>query len=168
VIQQRDLSRLQRLNAAWVAALADVRRAGKLDTFLALGPVADQAAALPRAMPPAGNYRCRTIKVGTGVTGYIAYDWFRCRIERNERGHKFSKVTGSQNPSGMLFPDNNRRAVFLGSVAMSGEPPPTSYGLERTRDMVAAVERVGERTWRMAVPWPQTESRLDLIELTPE
>ena len=29
------------------------------------------------------------------------------------------------------------------------------------------VERIGERRWRLVIPWPANESNLDLIELVP-
>ncbi|MNT68759.1 hypothetical protein D3C72_2070150 [compost metagenome] len=57
--------------------------------------------------------------------------------------------------------------VFLGSMALASEPAARSYGQRPERDMVGVVERIGERRWRLAIPWPANESNLDLIELVP-
>ena len=57
--------------------------------------------------------------------------------------------------------------VLLGSMALASEPPANSYGQRPDRDLIAALERIGERRWRLAIPWPQAESNLDLIELVP-
>ena len=57
--------------------------------------------------------------------------------------------------------------VMLGSMALTVVPPANSYGLRPERDLVAVLERIGERRWRLVIPWPQYESNLDLIELLP-
>ncbi|WP_374577078.1 DUF4893 domain-containing protein [Phenylobacterium sp. J367] len=40
-----------------------------------------------------------------------------------------------------------------------------AYGRDPERDQVGVVERIGERTWRLVLPFPKQESTLDLIEL---
>ena len=35
------------------------------------------------------------------------------------------------------------------------------------RDMAGYVERVGEKRWRLVLPWPKFELILDVIELVP-
>src|SRR3546814_3243582 len=67
---------------------------------------------------PAGDYRCRTIKVGarTGTLGYIAYSWFRCRVDAGQGAASLTKLTGSQRPVGRIFPDNAKRQIFLGTL----------------------------------------------------
>ena len=97
----------------------------------------------------------------------MVYGWFACRIEATPRGLKFSKQTGSQRPGGLLFPENDRQMVMLGSLALAEEPPANSYGQRPDRDLIAVLERIGERRWRLVIPWPQAESNLDLIELVP-
>ena len=57
--------------------------------------------------------------------------------------------------------------VMLGSMSLASEPPANSYGQRPDRDLVAMLERIGERRWRLVIPWPQAESNLDLIELVP-
>jgi len=57
--------------------------------------------------------------------------------------------------------------VMLGSVALASEAAADSYGRRPERDTVAVLERIGESRWRLVIPWPQSESNLDLIELLP-
>ena len=103
----------------------------------------------------------------SGALGYVVYGWFACRIEQTPQGLKFSKLTGSQRPSGLLFPEDDRHMVMLGSMALAQEPAASTYGRNPERDLVAVLERIGEARWRLVLPWPQNESNLDLIELVP-
>lgn len=171
VITAADRDRYQRRDAAWTLALQQAKRQPGSGDLASLGDLIDPGAARASVTPPVGNYRCRTVKLGSqggeqGL-GYVVYGWFACRIEQTPAGLKFSKLTGSQRPSGLLFPENDRHMVFLGSMALASEPAARSYGLRPDRDMVAVLERIGERRWRLAVPWPANESNLDLIELVP-
>lgn len=166
-----DQDRFNRLENAWALALRQARSLQGSGDLSSLGALIDPAAArAPIALRP-GDYRCRTVKLGTqmasGGLGYIIYGWFDCRIESTSNGLKFVKLTGSQRPSGLLFPDSSRRRVMLGSMALSDDPPANSYGRTPDRDIIAAVERIGPERWRLVIPWPQTESNLDLIELVP-
>jgi hypothetical protein len=81
------------------------------------------------------------------------------------KGLKFSKISGSQRPSGLLFPDTGRRMVVLGSVSLGSEPAANSYGAHPERDFVGVFERLPAGGWRIVMPWPYAESNLDLIEL---
>ena len=171
VITAADRDRYQRRDAAWTLALQQAKRQPGSGDLASLGDLIDPGAARVSVTPPVGNYRCRTVKLGSqggeqGL-GYVVYGWFACRIEQTPAGLKFSKLTGSQRPSGLLFPENDRHMLFLGSMALASEPAARSYGLRPDRDMVAVLERIGERRWRLAVPWPANESNLDLIELVP-
>lgn len=171
VITSGDRDRYQRRDAAWNLALQQARRQQGSGDLNSLGDLIDPGAARPGAAPPPGNYRCRTVKLGSqgGAEGlgYVVYGWFACRIEQTPRGLKFTKMTGSQRPSGLLFPENDRHMVMLGSMALAQEPPANSYGQNDDRDLVAVLERVGDARWRLVIPWPQNESNLDLIELVP-
>lgn len=171
VITAADRDRYQRRDAAWTLALQQAKRQPGSGDLSSLGDLIEPGAARPSVTPPVGAYRCRTVKLGSqggdeGL-GYVVYGWFACRIEQTSAGLKFSKLTGSQRPSGLLFPENDRHMVFLGSMALASEPAARSYGQRPERDMVAVVERIGERRWRMVIPWPANESNLDLIELVP-
>ena len=171
VITAADRDRYQRRDAAWTLALQQAKRQPGSGDLASLGDLIEPGAARVSVTPPVGNYRCRTVKLGSqggeqGL-GYVVYGWFACRIERTPAGLKFSKQTGSQRPGGLLFPENDRHMIFLGSMALASEPAARSYGQRPDRDMVGVVERIGERRWRLVLPWPANESNLDLIELVP-
>ncbi|MBL7373056.1 DUF4893 domain-containing protein, partial [Escherichia coli] len=40
-----------------------------------------------------------------------------------------------------------------------------AYGAQPERDQAGVVERIGENRWRVVIPWPKQESKLDLIEI---
>ncbi len=171
IVTGYDRDRLNRLDAAWELALQQARRYPGSGDLAEVGDLTDPRAAQPNVAPPVGDYRCRTVKLGSqggeAGLGYVVYGWFACRIEQTPAGLKFSKLTGSQRPAGLLFPETGERMVFLGSMALASEPPANSYGQRPDRDIIAAVERIGPQRWRLVLPWPQTESNLDLIELVP-
>jgi len=171
IVTASDRDRYQRLDAAWSLALQQARRQRGSGDLASTGELIDPDAARPSVAPPPGDYRCRTVKLGSqggeDGLGYVVYGWFDCRIEKTSRGLKFSKLTGSQRPAGLLFPEDDRRMILLGSMALAEEPPANSYGQTPDRDLIAALERIGERRWRLVLPWPRYESNLDLIELIP-
>ena len=171
IVTASDRDRYNRLDAAWDLALQQARRQRGSGDLASTGDLIDPGAARPSVAPPPGDYRCRTVKLGSqggeDGLGYVVYGWFDCRIERTPNGLKFSKLTGSQRPSGLLFPENDGRAVMLGSMALSDEPAANSYGQRPERDLVAVLERIEDRRWRLVIPWPQNESNLDLIDLVP-
>lgn len=171
VITPADRDRYQRRAAAWTLALEQARRQGGSGDLAGLGDLIDPNAARADVAPPPGAYRCRTVKLGSqgdeGGLGYVVYGWFACRIEQTAGGLKLTKRTGSQRPAGLLFPENDREMVFLGSMALASEPAARSYGQRPQRDIVAVLERIGEARWRLVTPWPATESNLDLLELVP-
>ena len=171
VITSGDRDRYRRIDAAWTLALQQAKRQPGSGDLNSLGDLIAPKADRPGVAPPPGDYRCRTVKLGSqggeDGLGYVVYGWFACRIEQTPRGLKFSKLTGSQRPSGLLFPEDDRHMVLLGSMAMAQEAAANSYGRNADRDLVAVLERIGEARWRLVLPWPQYESNLDLIELVP-
>ena len=171
IITTADRDRYQRRDAAWTLALQQARRQPGSGDLRGLGDLIDPDAARPSVTPPVGDYRCRTVKLGSqggeDGLGFVVYGWFACRFEQTPNGLKFVKTTGSQRPSGLLFPETDRHMVMLGSMALASEPAATSYGRRPDRDLVAVLERIGERRWRLVIPWPQNESNLDVIELVP-
>jgi len=163
-----DRRRLRQGRDAWMEGLgqAQVRHAGAI---AAEGALFDPDAALPGPLPPAGDYRCRTIKLGSpsDLLTYVAYPPFRCRIGAEGGRPSFTKLTGSQRPIGRLFDDTERRMVFLGTLQLGDERRAYQYGIDRDRDLVAVLERIGENRWRLVFPYPHFESFLDVIEITP-
>ncbi|WP_239024680.1 DUF4893 domain-containing protein [Sphingomonas corticis] len=163
-----DRDRLSRWREAWVAGLEGARQGGHAADVA--GPVFAFDRALPRPLPPAGDYRCRTTKLGTAspaMLPYVAYPWFACRIEAQGDAPRLVKLTGSQRQVGMLYPRDAERAVFLGTLQYGYEERALRYGRDGKRDVAGWVERIGERQWRLAMPWPAFESTIDVMELVP-
>lgn len=166
-----DRDRYQRRAAAWRLALEQARRQPGSGDLASVGNLIDPDAAIAPVSPPVGNYRCRTVKLGSqggeDGLGYVVYGWFACRIETTANGLKFVKATGSQRPAGLLFPETGDHMIMLGSMALASESAANTYGQRPDRDIIAVLERIGEARWRLVIPWPQNESNLDLIELVP-
>ena len=164
-----DRRRLREWRDAWEAAMDDAQAAHGAD-IAGEGALFDPDAALRDPTPPPGDYHCRMIKVGTPSDSdltYVAYPPFRCRIRADGDGLTFTKLDGSQRPIGRLFTDNDRRLIFLGTLQLGDETRAYHYGIDQERDVAGILERVGERRWRLAFPYPHFESLLDVIELTP-
>ena len=170
VATDTDRERLRNWRTAWTDAMAQVRTSGRGAALTPLGALFEADRALPGPTPPAGDYRCRTFKLGAKAAGmpeYIVYPWFACRVEVEGEVLSFYKESGSQRPVGLMFRDGDARAIFLGTMLLGDETSPLQYGQDRARDMAGIVERVGDRRWRMTLPYPAFESTLDVIELVP-
>lgn len=172
VARPDDAARLGRLDQAWRLARAQAEDAGFARQVEALGPLVDPNAALPgRLQPPPGTYRCRTIKLGTMSEGsglaYVEYPAFRCSIEMTPGGDLIlTKTTGSQRTRGLLYPHTDRQLVYVGAQAWgSDETGYPAYGQMPERDQIGVLERIGENRWRLVLPWPKQESKLELLEL---
>lgn len=166
----QDQERIRGWYKSWQAALTDARAKGFGADIDREGVLLQPMAALPNPHLPAGDYRCRTIKVGAqGRSGlsYVAYGWFRCRVAPEQGLSSLTKISGSQRPVGLIFPDNLKRQIFLGTLELGDEKMAVNYGSDRMRDMAGLVERIGDNRWRLVLPAPAYESLLDVIELVP-
>ena len=167
---EQDRLRIRNWYKSWEAALADARAKGHGAEIDSEGALLQPLAALPNPHMPAGDYRCRTIKLGAqgnGGLGYVAYGWFQCRVSAEQGIYSLTKLTGSQRPIGLIFPDDLKRQIFLGTLELGDESMPVNYGSDRMRDMAGLIERIGDNRWRLALPAPAYESLLDVIELVP-
>ncbi len=166
-----DRRRVREWRDAWTSALEQARTAGHEAELAREGALLEPDAALTGPQPPPGDYDCRTLKLGSQTTEgglhYVAYPAFRCRIRAENGRVTLTKLTGSQRPIGRLFTDIDRRMIFLGTLQLGDERRSYQYGIDRERDLVGLLERVGERRWRLVFPYPHFESLLDVIELTP-
>ncbi len=168
-----DQDRLARLNDAWKQALREANHdfGAQLDS-LGMLAVQDAALATPPLQPGPGKYRCRTIKVGS-MNGeglkYVAYPWFTCTVELTPGGDLvLTKTTGSQRTRGLIYPDSDNpgRLIYVGAQAWGDtETSFPAYGAQPERDQVGVIERIGAGRWRMVVPWPKQESKLDILEI---
>lgn len=170
IASDADQDRIARVGEAWSEALAEARGRGFVKAIAVEGPLLEPDAALPRAAPPPGSYYCRVIKLGSQVRrgpAFTAYKPFFCYVEAEGELLTIVKQTGSQRPAGRLYPDADERLVFLGTMALGDGEAPLAYGEKEERDMVGIVERVAPFRWRLVIPFPRKESRLDVFELVP-
>ncbi len=170
VATNADRERLRSWRTVWLDAVGRARAAGAGRELVAEGVLFDPDVALVEPMPPVGEYRCRVFKLGAkraGERDFVVYPADVCRVAAEGDMVSFHKAGGAQRPVGLLFPDEGKRAVFLGTLLLGDETRALMYGRDRTRDMAGFVDRIGERRWRIVLPLPAFESTLDLIELVP-
>ncbi|WP_447728224.1 DUF4893 domain-containing protein [Sphingomonas koreensis] len=169
ITTDQDRERLRNWRKAWVEALPKARKADAA-AITEQGLLFEPDRALDRAMPPAGDYKCRTFKLGgqrAEMRDFTAYPAFNCRIGREGELPTFAKLDGSQRPMGKIYAETDTRVIFLGALELGDETIPLVYGQDKKRDMAGYIERVGTTRWRLVLPWPTFESQLDVIELVP-
>lgn len=171
VVSADHAANIGRLDQAWRLGRAEAEDQGFAEQVEALGPLVDpNAGQQGRLQPPPGTYRCRTVKLGTnrpGGPGFLEYPFFACTIELTPGGDLvLTKTSGSQRTRGLLYPDTDGRLVYVGAAAWSAqETSYPAYGADPLRDQVGVFERIGPARWRLAIPWPKVDSKLEILEL---
>lgn len=171
IATEDDRYRLRQWRTAWVRGVSKAQAAGHGAELNREGVLVQPDMAVAWQDPPAGDYECRTIKIGAksdGLLDYVAYPPFACRIRIENGLMSFAKLTGSQRPLGLFLPDTNRRMVFLGTLQLGDERRALEYGRDRERDMAGLVEKIGDNRWRLVFPYPHFESTVDILELVPK
>ncbi len=171
IATEHDRERIRDWRKAWVEAIQKVEASGQRLAIIREGALVQPDAAIEWRAPPPGDYSCRVIKMGAkqpGLLDYVAYPAFTCRIRAEVGMLSFAKLTGSQRPVGHFLPSpGQQRMVFLGTLQLGDERRSLEYGHDQERDMAGVVERIGERRWRLALPYPAFESTIDILELVP-
>jgi len=171
VASAADADRIARIGAAWAAGLAEARARGDRDEVRKEGLLLVPAAAQPRPAPTPGSYSCRLVKLGSTKPRAAAFERFKpffCYVQVEGDLLTIVKQTGSQRPAGRLWDDDvPTRLVYLGSLALGEEDQPKAYGEDRARDMAGVVERIAPFVWRLVIPYPRNNAKLDVYELTP-
>ena len=166
-----DRERVRNWRTAWMEAVRKAQSSGNGAAIAGEGALLQPDVAIEWRDPPPGDYRCRVVKMGaksTGMLDYVAYPAFTCRIREEGGLMSLAKLTGSQRPIGMLLPfPGQQRMVFLGTLQLGDEQRALQYGRDRERDMAGVVERIGDKRWRLVLPYPAFESTLDVVELVP-
>ena len=171
VISEADRVRLRDWRSAFEGALAGARGSGHVAEIEREGALLDPDAALPKPKIPDGLYRCRVIKLGTktpGLLEYVGYPAFTCRIQSEHSLQRLTKIGGSQRYVGLIFPADAVRQVFLGTLVLGDENRAMQYRQDEQRDVAGYLERIGPNRWRLVMPQPHFESRLDVLELVPQ
>jgi hypothetical protein len=170
VISEDDRLRLRDWRTSFVAGLEAARKAGHANEIAREGALLDPDAALAGPAIPNGMYRCRVIKLGAREPGnrvYASYGGFTCRIRPERTLQRLGKLSGAQRYVGVIFPGDPIRNVFLGTLAFADESRVLQYGQDEQRDVAGYVERIGPDRWRLIMPAPHFESKVDVMELVP-
>jgi hypothetical protein len=171
VVTEDDRVRLRDWRSAFVEGLDQARKAGHSSDVAREGALLDPDAALAGPAIPDGLYRCRVIKLGAkgpGNLAYVSYPGFECRIRPERTLQRLAKLSGSQRYVGLIFPGDAIRNVFLGTLAFADESRALQYGQDEQRDVAGYIERIGPNRWRLVMPAPHFESRVDVMELVPK
>lgn len=169
VATDTDRKRLREWRTSFTRALAEARAAGHSATINGEGALLQPDAAIGGGIPN-GDYRCRVIKLGArspGLLPFVSYPSFACRIAQSGRLQAFTKLSGSQRQVGYVFPHDQLRQVFLGTLVLGDEQRAIPYGADSDRDLAGFVERIGPNRWRLILPAPRFESLIDVVELVP-
>ncbi len=169
-VTSADIERLRDWRTSFTKALDKAKASGNGPSIAREGALLQPDAALDGNALVAGRYRCRVIKIG-GKAGhgndYVVYPPTDCSVTQENDVLGFAKSGGTQRPVGLFFPADTKRMIFLGTMVLGDERRPLEYGRDSTRDMAGALERVGDRKWRLILPYPRFESLMDVIEIVP-
>jgi Domain of unknown function (DUF4893) len=164
------MERLRDWRTSFTKALDKAKASGNSASIAREGALLQPDAALDGNELVAGRYRCRVIKIG-GKAGrgndYVVYPPTDCAVTQENDVLGFAKSGGTQRPVGLFFPADTKRMIFLGTMVLGDERRPLEYGRDSTRDMAGALERVGDKKWRLILPYPRFESLMDVIEIVP-
>ena len=171
VISENDRVRLRDWRKTFEAALVKARAAGHSADITREGALLDPDAAVAGPALPDGLYRCRVIKLGAKDAGNLDYAVSApaaCRVRQHRQLQRLDKLSGPQRYVGLIFPGDPIRNVFLGTLVLADETRALQYGQDQQRDVAGYVERIGTDRWRLVMPQPHFESRLDVMELVPQ
>jgi hypothetical protein len=164
LITANDKLRLEKYDAVRAEALKEAHDRPADEQTASLDDVTMAEPKLWQGMDLTGEWRCRTIKVG-GMAELIVYGWFKCRVTDDGSGWTLEKLTGSQRTKGRFFDDSETRLTYLGSYAVNDDPFP-AYGSGPESDQAGYAYRLSDDRWRIELPSPYYESKLDILELS--
>jgi len=157
------------LDSRWITALAEVRRRGGGRAVTAEGPLLDPAAALARAAPAPGPYRCRMLRVaapGGRTRGLTVSRSGFCFIGvEGDQLSLTSEVAGYRLGGYLYETGSTTRLIFLGASAPA-RGRAAGYGEDPTRDAAGRFERVDEFRYRLILP-AAAGPELQVFELIP-
>src|ERR1700749_2496951 len=165
-----DKGRLAALGEAKQKALDETKGSGGTGDASAINAALGPASHAPSAGGVAGSWRCRTIKLG-GVTPYVVYSWFNCRLAMRGGGLFLEKTSGSTRTAGFLYP-SQRGFVYLSASSVTGEPQhvysgngPSAGAAATPDDQIGLLTAIGSNHLRLEMPYPVQESTFDVLEL---
>lgn len=169
VATPEDRRRLREWRTAFASGLIGARAAGHGAAIDREGALLQPDAALGGKIAN-GDYRCRVVKLGArspGLLPFVSYPAFNCRIVQSGKLQRLTKLSGSQRQVGYIFPNDQLREVFLGTLVLGDEQRAIPYSADSDRDLAGFIERIGPNRWRLLLPSPRFESLIDVVELVP-
>ncbi|SOB86916.1 protein of unknown function [Sphingomonas guangdongensis] len=167
IVRPADAALLQTIAARRTSILSRLPRSAR--TRLTAEAPALGSPALDHVAPSPGSYNCRLVRFSTpaarrAAPTFRAFPSFFCYIRGESEGRfSFTKQTGSDQPIGWLYPDDDRRMVFLGRrQAGTAEE---QYGTDPTQDLAGVLERTGSFRWHLTLPGVNSE--VSIYEITP-
>jgi hypothetical protein len=162
LMTQSDKARLEAFDATRKSALDEARAGGTPADIAVLDELVAREPQPFQGLDLTGDWQCRTIKAG-GLAELIVYGWFRCRVTDDGSGWMLTKLTGSQRTTGRFYDDGDTRLIYLGSFSVNDETA-RPYGSGPESDQVGYAYRIGEQSWRIELPAPYYDSKLDIME----
>jgi hypothetical protein len=159
---------LDGLDPRWTAALAEAKRRGGARAIDAEAPLLDPQAALPRAAPAPGPYRCRLLRVaapGARTRGLAPARSGFCFVGVAGDELSFtSEITGHRLGGYLYETRTTTQLIFLGATSGGRGEAAAGYGDIPARDRAGRFERVDEFRYRLILPGA-ADSELLVYEL---
>lgn len=167
---EAGVAAIENLPQRWSQALANARKRGAGRVITAEGDLLDPMAALARAAPAPGPYRCRLFRVaaaGARVRGIGPVRSGFCFVGvEGEQLSLTSEITGFR-MGGYLYDSKVSAAlVFLGTSAAARGRVALGYGEDPAKDLAGRFERVDEFRYRLVIP-AAAAPELQVLELIP-
>jgi hypothetical protein len=158
-----DQERLAKFDETRTSAIEEARKGGDPADVMVLEKVLEGEATQIAPAAMAGEWRCRTLKLG-GILPLIVYPDFKCRITDDAAGLRLQKLTGSQRTSGTFYDLGEARLGYAGA-AHYGYEQPRNYGDDPDSDQVGYLIPISAERMRLEFPLPRYESHFDILEL---
>jgi hypothetical protein len=157
-----DKARLDDYGMTKSVAVAEANSGGAPEDVAMLDAILEAPSISFAGFDMTGSWQCRTTKVG-GLGSLVIYGWFRCKVTDDGSGWRLEKLSGSQRTVGRFFDDGDKRLIYLGSFYVAGDKV-LPYGSGPESDQVGYAFRSGPAAWRIELPAPRYESKLDIME----
>ncbi|WP_418591840.1 DUF4893 domain-containing protein [Ponticoccus sp. (in: a-proteobacteria)] len=173
-LRPADSERMAALDAHFGAAMREALAGGAPEDIAVLTQAMAGAAGPVAGL--AGDWRCRTLKLGE-ISALVVYGNFDCRITEAGPGRwEMQKRTGSQRTEGAIVSGPGGTLTYYGvgyvaggpAVDYAGLPPDDQTAIEpgQTVAQPGIVEQVSQTHARVLFPDPILESRFDILYLT--
>jgi hypothetical protein len=158
-----DQERLAKFDETRASAIEEARKGGNPADVAVLEKVLEGEATQIAPAAMAGEWRCRTLKLGDNLP-LVVYRDFKCRITDDAAGLRLQKLTGSQRTSGTFYDLGEARLGYAGAGSYADEKP-HNYGDDPERNQVGYLIPISAERMRLEFPLPRTESHFDILEL---